>query len=98
MSKVDLTSDELKAIDSPLLRSDWVRILRSALEREKAQPPLPPGNHNYFIEVVEKLLSEIVSDAGFARSQREGLRSELDTCSEGELAVMVAALLKKRNQ
>ena len=85
----ELTSDDLETpiMQEGLTRKDWVRLIRSALEKN-------PGET---IERTLKLLLQVVlEDSGFGANLRAELAQELTLASPLELVVMREALLAAR--
>jgi hypothetical protein len=90
MEQRELTSDDLESLpgmNQPITRRDYVRFLRSALEKN----PEPT------IEKTMRLLLHVVlEDSGFGATLRGELAQELHLASPLELVVMREALLRVR--
>ena len=90
MEQYALTSDDLEnlpAMSQPLTRKDWVRLLRSALEKN----PEP-----VIAKTCQLLLQSLLVDSGFGATLRAELAQELSMASPLELMVMREALLSCR--
>ena len=83
-----LTSDDLRGMGDLLTRGDWLRILRSAVEKAQGQP-IP-------CQVLGTLIASLIQDGGEVQQVRDELSKELTTATPRELAELVKRLIEIR--